>query len=808
MNPIEDSQKPKDPGGFAKPVAWLFGRQLIASLKEIALYAAFKGKLDPRDWMNSEILAFETYPETPEEFWLDYISDSGDGQKAVYSLAYLCLSSLRLALPSDWDRLEDDVISHRLKDAVFLKRNEAAPQGFESHSLPRGRFLFAGGDTGYHIADYTTLAERFQKPFRWAFADLLENGELESQNIPRAILGVPGNHDYYDALDGFNRQFKKPVDVSGSDRTPCLEIPTFERVQEATYSALKLPFGWWFLGIDTKDGDLDFRQKEFFRQIISTQKPDKLIVATPEPTTVVGRQATVKEQVAFREIGLPLSFLEGDLPADQIRLDLSGDVHHYERYWGPASRKDVPAAPNYASVVSGMGGAFLHPSHTDFGKMKAQSIYPKPMASRQIFARHIFNYWNVMRGGYVWLFGAVLSFIFYLGASSPDSVSAMDQLQRIWMTVQPASRVWLAWFVLYALSLVILIPRVSMLHKDVPITTESHEIQAKRLKRQLILFRIAALLSTAIAIYSVYKLCMHTFLSFSAAPIIFLAAVHAVVLISGSGGYSKALFQLTYHASVRSKHYIPVIVIVAAACLEMVLVVRFAGDSLPAPDLAFKLLFFSVAVGISIGLPFLGFSVGGEGQTLGYRLLFLAFGFWHAILQLAVPYLISVQGSIGIAVLELLLLAASSLIGRTVASYRFRWPVAVAWFCIGLLAILIPFWVKPFWRIDFRDTYHSLHSSSVSRFLVADFLRGIPAALLGIIYSCAWFSWYLAVSLAFNGHNNEAGGAGRVEEYKEFIRIRLTRNDLTAFIIGFDQPQIHGKDLDVKLIDFFRLRRK
>ena len=46
--------KPK-PDAFEPPVSWLFGRQFIANLKWILLYTAFKGKLDPRDWMKAEL---------------------------------------------------------------------------------------------------------------------------------------------------------------------------------------------------------------------------------------------------------------------------------------------------------------------------------------------------------------------------------------------------------------------------------------------------------------------------------------------------------------------------------------------------------------------------------------------------------------------------------------------------------------------------------------------------------------------------------------------------------------------------------
>ena len=76
-----------------KPVAWLLGRDLIASLQGTLLYAAFGSKLDPREWMNAEIIPIEDAGQTGE-CWFDYIADSGDGMKATYSIAYLCMSNL------------------------------------------------------------------------------------------------------------------------------------------------------------------------------------------------------------------------------------------------------------------------------------------------------------------------------------------------------------------------------------------------------------------------------------------------------------------------------------------------------------------------------------------------------------------------------------------------------------------------------------------------------------------------------------------------------------------------------------------
>ena len=38
-----------------------------------------------------------------------------------------------------------------------------------TYQLPRGEFLFIGGDTAYHASDYMTLVNRIQHPFAYAF---------------------------------------------------------------------------------------------------------------------------------------------------------------------------------------------------------------------------------------------------------------------------------------------------------------------------------------------------------------------------------------------------------------------------------------------------------------------------------------------------------------------------------------------------------------------------------------------------------------------------------------------------------------
>src|SRR5262249_39615900 len=144
---------------------------------------------------------------------------------------------------------------------------------------------------------------------------------------------------------------------------PQLSIPGFERCQTASYVSLKLPFEWQLWGVDCETGKVDVRQQQFFRGLCENgQIPKKLIVCTSVPTTVFGRPADKNEPTpkSMQRLGLPLNFIPGEnpLPKDTCRLDLAGDVHHFARYF------ESPDG-NYASVVSGGGGAFLHPSDTN-----------------------------------------------------------------------------------------------------------------------------------------------------------------------------------------------------------------------------------------------------------------------------------------------------------------------------------------------------------------------------------------------------------------------------------------------------------
>ena len=107
-----------------------------------------------------------------------------------------------------------------------------------------------------HVADYATLAERVQDPFCWAARDVARDTGRELETRP--LFGIPGNHDYYDFLDGFNRQFRKPfspeVPWEPGRVSAQLHLPGFERRQQACFLGLALPFGWRLWGLDAQGG--------------------------------------------------------------------------------------------------------------------------------------------------------------------------------------------------------------------------------------------------------------------------------------------------------------------------------------------------------------------------------------------------------------------------------------------------------------------------------------------------------------------------------------------------------------------------
>ena len=925
-----------------KPVAWLVGRDLLGGIKGILLYAAYGSKLDPRDWMAGKVESFSA--DNDEAFWFDYMADAGDGTKAMYTIAYLAMSDL-------W--VQSEAAGHQ----VFFEREK------DGVALPRGEFLFIGGDTAYHVADYLTLVDRMRRPFAYAYEDLSKHASIEE----RPVFGIPGNHDYYDQLDGFRRQFRKPTRPEPPPPPPPPEtedmnfaqlgLAGFKRVQQASYLAVQLPFGWWLWGLDTETGPLDNRQEKFFSEAaasVGEKDPQKLIIATCSPSTAFGkvadRKADFKATQAMQKLlgdeklpdgkkrpeeeqpqpflptGAPGSYnfsTTGDaqMKPGECRLDLSGDVHQYARYWGPASsshpracvKRDTPRpeAKSYASVVSGLGGAFHHPSNTFDDELQEQVLYPDEKTSRAAVGKELFKFWSIWDGGYVWLFGFIIAFVIYFAASvtqssrqfltnitvlsapqqtndsAPERSLHLTQRETILPTTglspngRPCDPVtsfplwrWLGisdtwtppvpegqtecnpaqpyyfygisflWkypydlaigtiliFISLGLTIVTAARRTWLFGPKETDPKEKVEYPA-RPDRKLIALVPIIVGTVLLGMVTVQRYDEHI------VPFVCSLMVLFTIVIAAGGivlttHYNDYLFIKVHREKVtRLDRIWPWVLPIMSVLVLAAGLWSFGRNNLPAlliVDMLFTLIFVGAFVGLIV-LP--ATSASGELLYTSSKPIRIAgsllIGFWHACLQVFVPFVLVRRGSwLTLIVLIVLLLAFTFWPGPQLFKSNRRFVLALVWLVYGAAILALP-WLtaKPGSHVGsslmssiFFDWPTATGGIESIRDSVRSIFPSFVAGFIGAVMSCLWFGWYLGVCSVFNGHNNEVGGAARIEQFKQFIRFKVTPNELTAYVIAVDDVskigerddkgvEQDGRVLKPKLIDVFTLRPK
>jgi hypothetical protein len=245
-----------------------------------------------------------------DELWIDYVADLGDGWDATYTVAWH-IAQARL--------VHDDA--------------EAAP-------LPRGDILVMGGDQVYPYASIALYKERLVRPYKAA----LPWSEAAS---PPAVFALPGNHDWYDGLEGFTRRFCQHGWLGG-----------WRTHQSHSYFAVLLPQRWWLWGVDTQlDAYIDRPQLEFFRRTAETcmQPGDRVILCCAEPSWVF---AATRESSLHRN----LAYLENHVVVPNggsVYLTIAGDLHHYAQY----REVGAPDASARRKITCGGGGAFTHGTH-------------------------------------------------------------------------------------------------------------------------------------------------------------------------------------------------------------------------------------------------------------------------------------------------------------------------------------------------------------------------------------------------------------------------------------------------------------
>ncbi len=807
------------------PVRWLLDRQLLVNLREILLYSAFGTRIDPRNWMAGlEVDLTDGF--TGDEFWFDYLSDTGDGMKATYSVAYLAYSDL-------W-----------ASSAVKAGKVAFDQGGKATHRLPRGAFLLIGGDTAYHVADYETLAERFWYPFNRAFRDLKKRGKVDAERRP--LFGIPGNHDYYDFLDGFNRQFRRPYnrerryDESERGDQPQLVLDGFARKQRASYFSLNLPFGWRLWGLDAQGGVMDRRQRDFFRRNRDEKPTERLIIATPEPITAFGQRADRESAIVHSlegiDVDFPLPFLDDHpaqaLPEGSCRLDIAGDVHHYARYWGAEPGADKPA--RYASVVSGLGGAFLHSTSTTVGKVRAKEPYPEPEVALAATLRRLLNPALIMFGGRIWIIGALVAGLLYLAVSSAPSLQEavkplMEEQAGFTFPALPQRPNLIAQAV-KALQASFDIERIPR-----PEGPDKKPLEARWFHRELACLPVLLLLVIAVTVWN-GRLAARQRRGESVSdsfysgpilllPLVFLAVRQWVYFLNdaGFGAFHPLMSDLALLTMLAvsflclwwGRQYDDALNFKSRKTgrltwidwLQLAILWTFTVMTglfgmtrygfYPLAVSAVDILFLVVVLGILAGLPVFACKAGAHLYGFWGKTGFFFLGLAHAVLQLSVPVVLVVSRGPGFGAAAVLATVVFTLIvgqivpclmGRSLARKR-RW--------VGVL--LLALWLA--WGTGLIV----LAGSEPEKQQVNWWSFGLALGL-GAILSCTWLGWYLAISLCFDGHNNEAGGGARIERFKQFIRFRLTDQGLTGYVIAIDDPNADGSKLKPKVVDVFEVR--
>ena len=274
-----------------------------------------------------------------EDFWFDFVADTGDGFSPTFSIAEMIgyHKGLRPDIDRDGNDLDDNALG---TDGV----------------LHPGELMIMGGDQVYPLATDTEYRNRTIGPFELA---------RREHNPGLSLLAIPGNHDWYDGLTSFLSRF-------------CTQqwIGAWKTRQSRSYWAAQIHEDWWVWGIDIalENTPIDHHQLEYFRDAAQRlEKGQKVILVTSKPGWHQPRLAPLSrrspnetahtddyDELAFfmRTTVEAWSYANPGVPEQErprVAMILSGDKHFYHRY----DNVDAPPHKRIPHVTAGGGGAYL-----------------------------------------------------------------------------------------------------------------------------------------------------------------------------------------------------------------------------------------------------------------------------------------------------------------------------------------------------------------------------------------------------------------------------------------------------------------
>jgi hypothetical protein len=371
-------------------VVWFGARSFWGHLRHFVAAAIATEDVDSRDWMTADPpeelaervareLGVDAKPDLlsglGRDLWIDYVSDTGDDVAVSRAVARLLFASYTLP---------------------------ALEHEGEEVTAPRGDILIFGGDTAYPVATAQEITNRVLVPYNQVLEEL---GEGTDAPRKRVLLGLPGNHDWYDGLDGFGRLFRRrpegeeearPSVVGFSERMlyhytewarefmkggkvekpRTLALSGYVAVQNASYFVLPLSDRIHLYGVDRQLRNVDLRQQRFMLDWYRSHPDAYAWFMLPDPVyRFAGPSRTGTAMV--QALGL-------DFDA-KSHFVLSGDIHHYQRL-----RRD-----RLLHVIAGGGGAFLHPAPLARRRVQTEVEWPNREQSRALLPQVP---WKIARG--------------------------------------------------------------------------------------------------------------------------------------------------------------------------------------------------------------------------------------------------------------------------------------------------------------------------------------------------------------------------------------------------------------------------
>jgi hypothetical protein len=335
----------------ADAVRWLSPRELLRTGLVVLQGTIFAKYADKRETMGS--VPGHAYDLTSavgdgDGLWIDYVADIGDGFEATYTVACSITGAGDVVAPPGTS-LPLDGCSCTPADG-------------------RDRLLVLGGDEVYPVASVGNYAVRTTRVYDVAWT--------AAPGTDRAYaVAVPGNHDWYDGLVAFRRNFCESwITAPGSPqyrikpREPAYldKFASWNVFQDRSYFAVQLPHGWWLWGIDIQlDAPIDAAQLDYFRRARDLlTEHDRVILCTGRPSWIDPAGIDDEYTLSDRQnlAWFVSRFFSSPEALGKVRLLLSGDKHHYARY-SPA----LPAAEDDLFrpylVTCGGGGAYLSSTH-------------------------------------------------------------------------------------------------------------------------------------------------------------------------------------------------------------------------------------------------------------------------------------------------------------------------------------------------------------------------------------------------------------------------------------------------------------